>query len=513
MKKLLSLSCLLVCMFTAYTQQNLGMFDEHGDVGNPILKGNTIYNSRDQTYLLSGAGNNMWTNTDQFQFVWKKIKGDFIVKATIQFIGKGVAGHRKLGVMARDKLTTDSRYIDGAFHGGLPLLTSLQYRQFDADTTGQLIISSIHPTEIELERSGNTFTFSAATFGENYKSVSKEMELNEEAFVGLYLCSHIDTVMEQAVFSNVRVIIPPAKNWVPYRDYIGSHLEVMEVATGHRKILHSVSNSLQAPNWTPDNKYLLYSSDGLLYKYDLKSGAIAKINTGAINDLNNDHVLSMDGKMLGISNHLGSKSTIYILPTEGSDKPLQITADSLAPSYLHGWSPDKKRLIFTGERNKQWDIWAIDITTKKETALTNTTTLDDGSEYSPDGKWIYFNSVRTGTMKIWRMKPDGTNQEQVTFDEYNDWFPHFSPDGKWIVYISFPKEMDPTSHPFYKKVYLRLMPASGGVPKNVAYVFGGQGTINVPSWSPDSKRIAFISNTQLKNLTLVRPGTGGPKAE
>jgi Tol biopolymer transport system component len=500
-KTLFILSCFIASSFafipvSEAQQNNLGVFDEHGDVGNPGLKGNTVYNKEDQSYTMSGAGKNIWAKADQFQFVWKKIKSDFIIKATVHFIGKGVAGHRKLGVMARDKLTTDSRYIDGAFHGGLPLLTSLQYRQSDGDTTGQLIISSVHPTEIEFERDGNTFTFSAATYGENYKSVSKEMQLNDEAYVGLYLCSHADTVMEQAVFSNVRIIIPPAKNYKPYTDYIGSNLEVMDVTTGLRKVLHTAPGSLQAPNWTPDNKYLLYSSEGLLYKYDLKSGAISKINTGAVNDLNNDHVLSPDGKMLGISNHLGNRSTIYILPTTGSDKPIQITADSLAPSYLHSWSPDKKRLIFTGLRNKQWDIWAIDITTKKETALTDNTTLDDGAEYTPDGKWIYFNSVRTGTMKIWRMKPDGSSQEQITFDEYNDWFPHTSPDGRWIVFISFPKDIDPTSHPFYKKVYIRLMPASGGVPRNIAYLYGGQGTINVPSWSPDSKKIAFISNTK-----------------
>jgi TolB protein len=502
MKKILLITlCFIISSFAFVAdaqQNNLGVFDEHGDVGDPALKGNSVYNKEDQTYLLSGAGKNIWTRIDQFQFIWKKIKGDFIIKATVQFIGKGVAGHRKLGVMARDKLTTDSRYIDGAFHGGIPLLTSLQYRLSDGDTTSQLIISSIHPTEIEFERSGNTFTFSAATFGENYKPVSKEMLLNEEAYVGLYLCSHVDTVIEKAMFSNVRIIIPPAKNFKPYTDYIGSNLEVMDVATGLRKVLYSAPNSLQAPNWTPDNKYLLYSSEGLLYKYELATGAISKINTGAINDLNNDHVLSFDGKRLGISNHLGNRSTIYILPTTGSDKPEQITADSLAPSYLHGWSTDNKRLVFTGLRNKQWDIWAVDIASKKETALTDNTTLDDGAEYSPDGKWIYFNSVRTGTMKIWRMKADGSNPEQVTFDESNDWFPHFSPDGKWIVYLSFPKEIDPTSHPFYQKVYLRLMPANGGVPKNIAYVFGGQGTINVPSWSPDSKKIAFISNTQLK---------------
>jgi Tol biopolymer transport system component len=501
MRKIVPALCCLTSAFIfmqpAIAQQNpIGVFDGHMDVGNPVKQGAAAYNPETQEYTMEGAGINMWTNIDQFHFLWKKIKGDFIITATIRFIGKGTAAHRKIGIIAREKITTDSRYADACVHGDE--LTSLQFRSSDGAQTEQVVVSSYHPTDIELQRTGNLFTFSAATFGENYKSVTKELSLNEEVYAGLFICSHVDTVIEKAVFSNVRIIIPPANNFKPYTDYIGSHLEIMEVATGLRKILHSAPNSLQAPNWTPDNKNLLYSSDGLLYKYDLKSGGIAKINTGEINDLNNDHVLSMDGKMIGISNHLGLRSVIYIMPPTGSDKPVQITSDSLAPSYLHGWSPDKKKLIFTGLRNKQWDIVAIDIASKKETLLTNTTTLDDGSEYSPDSKWIYFNSTRTGTMKIWRMKPDGSNPEQVTFDEYNDWFPHFSPDGKWIVYLSFPKDIDPASHPFYQKVYIRLIPASGGVPKNIAYVFGGQGTINVPSWSPDSKKIAFVSNTQLK---------------
>ncbi|HKZ66575.1 MAG TPA: hypothetical protein VJ111_09485, partial [Chitinophagaceae bacterium] len=347
---------------------------------------------------------------------------------------------------------------------------------------------------------GNVFTFSAATFGENYKSVTKELPLNEEVYAGLFICSHIDTVMEKAVFSNVRIIIPAAKDFRPYRDYIGSHVEVMDVFTGHRKILHSASNSLQAPNWTRDGKHLIYNSEGLLYKYELSNGTITTLNTGFANQNNNDHVLSFDGKQMAISHHVGEKriSTLFTLPLTGSDKPLQISSPDSGHSYLHSWSPDGKKLIFTGQRKNQYDIWTIDIKTKKETQLTHTATLDDSPEYSPDGKWIYFNSVRTGTMKLWRMKPDGSNQEQVTFDEYNDWFPHFSPDGKWIVYLSYSKEINPTQHPWYQKVYLRLMPASGGVPKTIAYVYGGQGTINVPSWSPDSKKIAFVSNTQLK---------------
>lgn len=472
----------------------LGVFDHHEDVGSPALKGSATYNAETQTYLLSGAGKNMWANADQFHFAWKRIKGDFIIQATVQFMGKGTIDHRKIGIIARDKLTTDSRYADACVHGDI--LTSLQFRPADGEVTDQVPVLSYHPTNIELERSGNTFTFSAATFGQDYKSVSKEMVLNDEVYAGIFICSHAEDVMEQAIFSNVRIIIPAARDFKPYTDYIGSQLEVMDVSTGHRRVLHSAPNSLQAPNWTPDNKNLIFNAEGLLYNYSLSSGQITKLNTGEQNDNNNDHVLSMDGKMLGISNHLGNRSTIYVLPASGSDKPAQITEEAWGPSYLHGWSPDKKTLIFTGRRNEMFDIWAIDVATKKEKPLTQSTTLDDGPEYTPDGKFIYFNSVRTGTMKLWRMKPDGSEPEQITFDEYNDWFPHISPDGKWIVFLSFPADIDPASHPFYKKVYLRLMPASGGVPKNIAYVYGGQGTINVPSWSPDSKRIAFISNSR-----------------
>jgi TolB protein len=496
LKGLLALTLLLHSTMLSAQASEVGQFDHYEDIGNPKLKGNVVYNKDDQTYLMSGAGKNIWTNEDQFHFAWKKIKGDFIIKATVRFLGVGVNGHRKIGIMARDKLTTDSRYADASVHGGLPLLTALQFRAADADTTGQVIVPSNHPTEIEFERAGNMFTFSAAVAGENYKTVTKQLNLNDEVYVGIYICSHQEDVVEKAVFSNVRIIIPAAPNFRPYSDYIGSNVEVMDIATGNRKILYTSPKSLQAPNWTPDNKHLIYTSEGLLYKYDLAKGEVSKINTGQINDLNNDHVLSVGGKMIGISNHLGDRSVIYILPVTGSDKPTQITSETSAPSYLHSWSPDNKKLIFTGKRNNEWNIYSVDIATKKETALTEDATLDDGAEYTPDGKYIYFNSARTGTMKIWRMKPDGSNEEQVTFDDYNDWFPHTSPDGKWIVYISFPQDIDPTSHPFYKKVYLRLMPAAGGVPRNIAYVYGGQGTINVPSWSPDSKKIAFISNTK-----------------
>lgn len=473
----------------------LGQFPLNQDVGDPAIAGSATYDAETQTYRLRGAGINLWSNRDEFRFAGQKLSGDFIVRATIEFVGEGTDPHRKIGIIAREALTTDARYADACVHGDT--LSSLQFRAETGGETDQVILDSHHPTEIALERKGDTFIFSAARFGEPYKSIAKVLDLADELYVGLFLCAHREDVVEEAIFTNVRVVRPAPDDLVQYRDYLGSHLEVMDVTTGHRRILHSENRSLQAPNWTPDGRFLIYNAEGLLYRYELATGKPSILNTGFADENNNDHVLSFDGSMLGISHHVGADRTsvIYTLPVGGSDTPRRITDPARGHSFFHGWSPDARKLIFTGQRNEQWDIWSIDLETLEETALTDNPTLDDGSEYSPDGEWIYFNSVRTGTMQIWRMRPDGRGQEQVTFDSNNNWFPHFSPDGKWIVYLAFPGEMDPTTHPFYKRCYLRLMPAAGGVPRTIAYLYGGQGTINVPSWSPDSRHLAFVTNT------------------
>lgn len=497
-RTLLWMALTLLMQAAAYCQNaDLGMFETQGDVGMPGIKGRSVYDAKTQEYELTGAGANMWGTEDQFHFLYKQIKGDFMVRATVRFEGAGHHEHRKLGIMCRNDLTKGSPYVDACVHGDR--LTSLQYRTASGGETSELVLSAYYPTEIALERKGNQFIFSTARFGENYRSVQQNIALEEEVFLGLFICSHDEQVTESAIFSNVRVIVPVDEDYTPYRDFIGSRLETLEVATGKRKILHEQNNSMQAPNWTPDNSRLIWAEEGLLKYYNLDDGTLGTLNTGMATNNNNDHVLSFDGQMMAISNHMGDNrvSTIFTLPVGGSDQPKQITKVANGHSYLHSWSPDGQEIIFTANRNKQWNIWGINVETKEEYPLTDNEFLDDGAEYTPDGKYIYFNSNRTGTMQIWRMQPDGSVQEQVTFDEYNDWFPHPSPDGKWIVYLSFPKDMDSSTHPFYKKVYLRLMPAQGGVPRNIAYIYGGQGTINVPSWSPDSRHVAFISNSKL----------------
>jgi Tol biopolymer transport system component len=271
-------------------------------------------------------------------------------------------------------------------------------------------------------------------------------------------------------------------------------LEVLDVTTGQRQVLDGSTGSWQAPNWTPDGKTLIYNSSGKLYNFDLATRISTELNTDFATKNNNDHVLTFDGKQIGISHHpdeAKGQSVVYTVPVTGG-VPKRITEKS--PSYFHGWSPDNQFLLYTGERNGDFDIYKISKDGGNEIRLTEAKGLDDGSEYSPDGRTIYFCSTRTGTMQVWRMDPDGKNQKQLTFGELNNWFPHVSPDNKWLVFISFPKEVTADKHPFYQRVYLRMMPVAGGEVKTIGYLYGGQGTINVPSWSPDSRKIAFVSN-------------------
>ncbi len=474
--------------------KSLGLFEGQADVGKVNQTGSGIYDGEKEQYTVAGSGSNMWGDRDEFHFVWKRMRGNFILTARTAFIGKGVEAHRKIGWIIRPGLETDSAQVSAVVHGDG--LTSLQFRRTKGTVMEEIKSKVTAPDVVQLERKGKTYVMSVARFGEPFVTEQvADVALSDEVYVGLFVCSHNNNVIEKATFNDVRITRPVKDGFVPYRDYIGSKLELLDVQSGHRKVIYSVSDSLQAPNWTRDGRALIYNRNGRLYRFDLARKSTVVIDTGFAVNNNNDHVLSFNGKMIGISNHSkedDNKSIIYVLPAEGG-KLTRITPKG--PSYLHGWSPDGKSLIYTGQRNGEFDIYKISFPGGNESRLTTAQGLDDGPEYSPDGKYIYFNSTRTGTMQIWRMKPDGSHQERITNDDYNNWFPHISPNGQWICFLSFSKDVAPGDHPFYKRVYIRLMPTGGGQPKVIAYVYGGQGTINVPSWSPDSKRVAFVSNT------------------
>jgi len=479
---------------TSPRQKPLGLFEGQTDVGKVNQPGSGLYDDQNDAYIIGGSGTNMWGDHDEFHFVWKRMRGNFILTARAAFIGRGIEAHRKIGWIIRPGLQTDSPQVSAVVHGDG--LTSLQFRRSKGTVTEEIKSKVTAPDVVQLERKGNTYVMAVARFGEPFVTGQvSDMALGDDVYVGLFVCSHNNDVVEKASFRDVRITVPVKDDFVAYRDYIGSNLEILDVVSGHRKVIYSVPDSLQASNWTKDGKALIYNRNGHLYRFDLARNSPVAIDTGFAVNNNNDHVLSFDGKMIGISNHSkedDNKSIVHVLPVEGG-KPRRITARG--PSYLHGWSPDGKFLIYTAERNGEFDIYKMSFSGGDETRLTTTQGLDDGSEYSPDGKYIYFNSTRTGTMQIWRMKPDGSEQEQITNDDYNNWFPHVSPNGQWICFLSFSRDVAPNDHPFYKRVYLRLMPIAGGQPRVVAYVYGGQGTINVPSWSPDSKRLAFVSNT------------------
>ncbi|WMJ86009.1 TolB family protein [Anaerocolumna sp. MB42-C2] len=287
-------------------------------------------------------------------------------------------------------------------------------------------------------------------------------------------------------------VLTQKRHEIGKRDVI-SVLETVDVETGKRIILHEFDFLIEAPNWKKNGMELIYNSEGRIFSYDITSDISTLIDSGACDRCNNDHVLSPDHTKLAVSHHTyeDGMSRVYVLPVEGG-VPALITP--IAPSYLHGWSPDGKTLSYCAERNGEYDIYIIPAVGGVETRLTDTHGLNDGPEYSPCGNYIWFNSVRTGLMQVWRMNNDGSGQIQMTFDESNSWFPHVSPDGMKVAYITYKKgDVEAGDHPANKNVEIRLMSSEGGEYKTLVQLFGGQGTLNVNSWSPDSKKLAFVS--------------------
>lgn len=276
------------------------------------------------------------------------------------------------------------------------------------------------------------------------------------------------------------------------------NLEILEIATGERTILKTFDKVVEAPNWSVDNKFLVYNCDGLIYKFDLETKESTEINTEFADLCNNDHVLSADGKEVAISHFNLEQGTIiskiYILPIEGGT-PKCVT--EVGPSYLHGWSPDGKELCYCAMRDESFsmgNIFSIDRDGKKEIRLTNGAWHDDGCEYDNTGEKIWFNSTRSGLMQVWNMNKDGSNPKQITDIEKNCWFPHVSPNGNSVVYLAYKVEdLKPEEHVADKDVHLRIMDIDGQNDRILTELHGGQGTINVNSWSPDCKYIAFVS--------------------
>jgi TolB protein len=471
----------------------VGIFEGESEVGAPRRAGSVVYDAAAGTYAVSGGGENMWFTNDAFHFVWKRVSGDFDLRAGIEWVGSGGNAHRKACLLVRQSLEPNSPYVDIAVHGDG--LTSLQFRTEQGGLTREIRVPVSGPRKAGIQRRGNTFValLPGGAGGElEPAGAFMRVGLADPVYVGLGVCAHDDKALERVVFSGVHFgAKEPGNAGTPQ---LHCALEVAPIASKDRQVIYHTTNHIEAPNWSRDGEFLLFNSGGRIYRLPAQGGSPRVVDTGFANRCNNDHGISPDGTWLVISDQSQTgKSMIYTLPM-GGGTPQLVTP--LGPSYWHGWSPDGRTLVYCAERNGEYDVYSIPATGGDETRLTDAKGLDDGPEYSADGKFIYFNSDRTGTMQIWRMKPDGSDQEQVTSDAYNNWFAHPSPDGKWLVFLSYETEVK--GHPANQVVRLRLMPQSGGPIQELAALFGGQGTINVPSWSPDSRQVAFVSYELLR---------------
>ena len=488
----------LFCSPLVHSQTgSLGIFENHGDVGTVLQQGSVEYNAAHKTYTISGSGENMWSVADAFQFVWKKMSGDVSLTADISFLTKTGNEHKKAVLMLRQSLDTDSVYADVALHASG--LTALQFRDEKGAVTHEIESNLSAPKRLRIVKRGEYVYMALAAEGDggDLKPAGGwlRIPLGNTFYVGLGVCSHDKDVSEQAVFSNVELKQPAAASGQPA---LYSVLEVVNADSTAIRHAHYVSpGRFEAPNWMRNGSAFFFNRNGRIERLAIGQDPMAvdsdrpvMLDTGFATRINNDHGIAPDGTQLAISdNSQGDhESRVYIVPIEGGT-PRRVTEK--APSYWHGWSPDGKTLAFVGQRSDDFDIYAIPAAGGAETRLTTAKGLDDGPEYSPDGKYIYFNSERTGHMQIWRMKPDGSDQEQVFSDDLNNWFPHISPDGQWMVFLTY--GADVKGHPENKDVMLRLMSLADKKIMVLAKLFGGQGTINVPSWAPDSKRLAFVS--------------------
>jgi TolB protein len=463
------------------TAADLGLFDGTSDIGSVGVPGHTSY-AQDR-YIVTGSGKNMWFATDECHFVWKRVQGDQALTATIDFLGQGSDPHRKACMLIRANLDPDAAYADVAVHGDG--LTSLQYRDGQGELTHEVQSNVTGPRQVQIRRQGayvTTMVQGAPSGG------SVRLELPNTYYIGLAVCSHLHDVAETAVFSEVelaQVTSPPTTLY--------STLETIDIASTDRRTVKVFDGWIEAPNWTADGR-LIINSEGLLYSLPVSGGEAERVDTGFASRCNNDHGLSPDGTRIAISDQSkdDGASLIYTLPI-GGGTPTRITAG--APSYWHGWSPDGRTLAYCAERDGRFGIFTIPSDGGVERRLTTADHLDDGPDFSPDGAFIYFNSDRTGLMQIYRIPADGGTVQRVTQDETADWFPHISPDGRWMVYVAFDAGVE--GHPRDKDVSLILMELPEGTARTIARIFGGQGTLNVPSWSPDSTRFAFVSYAYL----------------
>ena len=505
----LALGSILSCMAGAVPAQSpsgsLGVFEGQSDVGSVTPAGTLVYSPATRVYTVTAAGANMWSTVDAFHFVWKKMSGDIALTADIDFPDtRGNPNpHRKAVLMFRQSLDADGIYADATQHG--KGMTALQFREARGAQTNDIELNIDAPKRLRIEKRGDTLTLFLSNKGEplHQAGASIGLHLEEPFYAGIGLCSHNSGVVEKATFSNVEIekltAPPESKQMALY-----STLKTVEINDDFTRsiVVRSIRGHMEAPNWTRDGKSLIFNQDGHLWTVPAEGGEARILDTGNLVKCTGSHGLSPDGNWIAASCASPDKPEIriYMLPAAGG--PAKLITEN-PNSYWHGWSPDGATLLFVRPNNGKLIIYSIPAAGGEEKVLTPLDGVNDDPDYSPDGRYIYFNSNRAGgTMQIWRMKPDGTGPEQVTSDEMNNWTPHPSPDGKSIVIVSYPKEV--TAHAANKDIALRILTPDDKKVRDLVHIVGGSGSDNVPNWSPDGKRFAFVS------YQMLPEGDAGP---
>jgi TolB protein len=323
MKSLFALAFIFLATNTFAQQKAVGIFKYNKDIGNPAKGGGASYDDASQQYTLKGAGYNIWFERDEFNYVYNKVGGDFIITADFEFIGKGTDPHRKIGLMVRESDDEKAASVNATLHGDG--LTVLQWRElrgaYMRDPEDEIFTPKNNYTILQLERKGKDIIMRAAHPGEPLQMIGTHSmtSLRDSVLVGLFISSHNKDVVEEARAYNVRLDRPVADTYNPGREgWLGCRLETMSVFDGKRKVIFEKDGRFEAPNWTPDGKRLLLNMDGSLYTIPVDGGELQKLNTGSANRLNNDHVISFNGKMVAISHHRegkpGGGSSVYVLP-------------------------------------------------------------------------------------------------------------------------------------------------------------------------------------------------------